>query len=251
MIHASAGLQAWHHDQVYIFRGAPHVTLAEAATVLNPEMTERQLRQIIHALGWKPARRPEGGRGHHATYPWQHISDLHQALLPFLQETPYALSGGVCPDEAPPRLPLLGEPLPMRRILMLFALPLAAVFAFAAPAYAGSAHFVDGTVTATRTGGTLTVSGKEAGLGNLDQVHIVASVTAACLNPGQQYPQAGNKETVTASGDFPVQNGKAYFSLDLAAVFQPSCSPPMTIVFSDVTVTDTTNNVTAVLPGLF
>jgi hypothetical protein len=139
----------------------------------------------------------------------------------------------------------------MRRILMLLAIPFAAVFAFAAPAYAGSAHFVDSTVTATRSGDTLTVSGKEAGLGDEPQVHIVVSATAACLNPGQQYPQAGNKETVTAAADIPVQNGKAYFSLDLAAVFQPSCSPPMSIVYGDVTVTDTTNGVTAVLPGPF
>jgi len=33
-------------------------------------------------------------------------------------------------------------------------------------AFAGGPHFVDGTVTATRTDNTLTVSGKEAGLGD-------------------------------------------------------------------------------------
>jgi hypothetical protein len=66
--------------------GTPHVTLAEAATVLNPPLTERQLRAIIAALGWKPAWHARGGRGNHATYPWQHISDLHQALLPFLRK---------------------------------------------------------------------------------------------------------------------------------------------------------------------
>jgi hypothetical protein len=139
----------------------------------------------------------------------------------------------------------------MRRILMLLAIPLAAVFAFVTPAFAGSAHFVDSTVTAIRSGDTLTVNGKEAGLGGEAQVRIVVSATAACLNPGQQFPQAGNKETVTAAGDFPVQNGKAYFTLDLVPVFQPSCSPPMTVVYGDVTVTDTTNGVTAVLPGPF
>ena len=139
----------------------------------------------------------------------------------------------------------------MRRVLTLLAIPFAAVFTMAAPALAGSAHYVDGTVTASRTGDTLTVSGKEAGLGNLDQVHVVASVTAACLNPGGNYPQAANKETVTAAGDFPVQNGKAYFALSLTAVFQPSCSPPMSVVFSDVTVTDTTNGITTTLAGPF
>jgi hypothetical protein len=139
----------------------------------------------------------------------------------------------------------------MHRILVLLAVPFLALIATATPALAGSAHFVDSTVTATRSGDTLTVTGKEAGLGDELQVHIVVSATAACLNPGQQYPQAGNKETVTASADEPVQNGKALFSLDLTAVFQPSCSPPMSLVFGDVTVTDTTNGITTTLPGTF
>jgi hypothetical protein len=137
----------------------------------------------------------------------------------------------------------------MRRILMLLAISLAALTMTAAPAFAGSAHYV--SVSAVRTGDTLTVSGKEAGLGNLAQVHIVATATAQCVNPGGNNPSAGNKETVTAAGDFPVQNGHAVFSLDLAAVFQPSCSPPMAVVFSDVSVTDTTNDVTTTLPGPF
>jgi hypothetical protein len=38
-----------------------------------------------------------------------------------------------------------------------------------------------------------------------------------------------------------VQNGKAEFSL--TATFQPACSPPMTVEFRDVTVTDTTNGI--------
>ena len=38
--------------------------------------------------------------------------------------------------------------------------------------FAGNPHFI--SVTATRSGDTLTVSGKEVGLGNETQVHIVA-----------------------------------------------------------------------------
>jgi hypothetical protein len=91
------------------------------------------------------------------------------------------------------------------------------------------------------------VSGKEAGLGDETQITVEASVVAACLNPGQQFPQATNKETVTASADVPVQNGKALFSLDLVAVFQPSCSPPMSVVFGAVTVTDVTNGISVTL----
>jgi hypothetical protein len=139
----------------------------------------------------------------------------------------------------------------MRRFTLAALLALA-MMALAVPAaWAGSPHFVDDSVTATRTGNSLTVSGKEAGLGNEDQVHIEVSATAACLNPGQNFPQAANKQTVTAAGDFPVQNGKANFSLTLTATFQPKCSPPMTVVFGDVTVTDTTNGISTTLPGTF
>ena len=62
------------------------LTLAEAAAVLEPAITEAQLRQIVTALGWKPAGwRRRTGRGH----PWPEydaarIIRLHAALLPFL-----------------------------------------------------------------------------------------------------------------------------------------------------------------------
>jgi flagellar capping protein FliD len=138
-----------------------------------------------------------------------------------------------------------------RRILTTLALAAALLAAIVVPAYAGSPHFVDDQLTATRTGDTLTVSGKEAGLGDETQITVEASATAACLNPGDNFPQAANKESVTASAVVPVQNGKAYFSLDLVATFQPSCSPPMTVVFGDVTVTDTTNGISTTLSGLF
>lgn len=95
------------------------------------------------------------------------------------------------------------------------------------------------------------MSGKEAGLGNLEQVHIVVEVTAACLNRGEKFPQAANKESFSAGDDFPVQNGKADFSLTVTATFQPKCSPPMTVVFGDVTVTDTTNGISKTFPGTF
>jgi hypothetical protein len=119
----------------------------------------------------------------------------------------------------------------------------AVVLAFAEPALAGSPHFVDDTVTVTKSGNTLTVSGKEAGLGDEDQVHITVEATASCINPGNNKPQAANKETFSAEGDFPVQNGKANFSLTLTATFDPSCSPPMTVQWTDITVTDVTNGI--------
>ncbi len=63
-------------------------TIAEAVTILNPPMTERQLRQIIGALGWKPAGyRHDGRPGHpHPVYDSARIMGLHAALLPFMGE---------------------------------------------------------------------------------------------------------------------------------------------------------------------
>jgi hypothetical protein len=99
----------------------------------------------------------------------------------------------------------------------------------------------------TTSGNTLTVSGKEAGLGDEAQIHVELTATALCINGGGNHPKATNKASVTASGDFPVQNGKAEFTLTGTAVFQPSCDPPMTVTFTDITVTDTTNGLTAKL----
>jgi hypothetical protein len=130
----------------------------------------------------------------------------------------------------------------MRRLtFVVVALSAAAI---AVPvAWAGSPHFVSNTVTATRTDDSLIVSGKEAGLGDEAQVHIVVTATAECINGGGNHPKAVNKESVSAAGDFPVQNGKAEFSLTLTATFQPACSPPMTVRFTNVTVTDETNGI--------
>jgi hypothetical protein len=139
----------------------------------------------------------------------------------------------------------------MRRLLVLvmagFFLSLIAVPA----AYAGSPHFVNNAFTVERTDNTLTVSGKEAGLGDEAQIHVVLTATALCINPGGHHPKAVNKESLTAEGDFPVQNGKADFTLSVTATFQPECSPPMTVEFTDITVTDTTNNLTKTIPGTF
>jgi hypothetical protein len=97
----------------------------------------------------------------------------------------------------------------------------------------------------------LTVSGKEAGLGNEEQVHVVVTATALCINGGGKHPKAVNKASVSAEGTFPVQNGKADFTLSVTATFQPSCSPPMTVQFTDVTVTDTTSGISVNLTGTF
>ena len=137
----------------------------------------------------------------------------------------------------------------MRRLIPM-VLVLAAGAVAAPIAWAGSPHFV-GAVSATRTGNSLTVSGKEAGLGNEEQVHIVLSATAACVNKGEKNPGAANKHSVSAEKNEPVQNGQANFSLTVTATFKPECAPPMTVQFTNVTVSDTTNNLSKSLPGIF
>jgi len=116
---------------------------------------------------------------------------------------------------------------------MRFLSILALLVLLAVPAMAGSAHFV-GTPQMTISGDLLAVSGKVAGLGNVPQIHVVLSADAACVNRGGQNPEAENKDTFMVEGDFPVQNGKSLFLLALEATFQPSCAPPMHVVWSDV-----------------
>jgi hypothetical protein len=133
----------------------------------------------------------------------------------------------------------------MRRILATVALAAGLLAATMPAALAGSPHFVNDQTALTQDGNTLTVTGKEAGLGDELQVHLVLSADAACVNPGDNKPRAENKGATLAEGTFPVQNGKAYFTLSGTATFDPSapCPEPMTIVYSNVVITDTTNNI--------
>lgn len=98
---------------------------------------------------------------------------------------------------------------------------------------AGNAHFV-GQPQISTSGGTLTVSGKVAGLGNIDQIQVDITADAECVNRGNKNPEAANKTSVALGGQVPVQNGKANFSFSGSANFSPNCSPPMRVVFSNV-----------------
>jgi hypothetical protein len=116
-------------------------------------------------------------------------------------------------------------------------------------AIAGSAHFV-GTPTITTTSNSVTVAGKIAGLGNVPQINVAITGDAQCVNPGSNKPKAGNKQSVAANDDFPVQNGKADFNVTATVSFQPDCTPPMTVEFSNlaITVTDPDGNVLLTFP---
>lgn len=116
-------------------------------------------------------------------------------------------------------------------------------------AWAGNPHFV-GAPVATISGAageTLTVSAKEAGLGDEAQIHVVLTATASCINGGGNHPKAVNKASFSAAADEPVQNGKADYAISVTATFQPDCSPPMTVVWSEIVLTDTTNGLTVAL----
>jgi len=114
----------------------------------------------------------------------------------------------------------------------------AMVMAFVAGIVAGNAHFV-GVPQVAVNGDSLVASGKVAGLGNVPQIDVTLSADAACVNRGGNKPSAENKQSFNAAGSFPVQNGKALFALDLEAVFQPSCTPPMRVEWSNVSLTVT------------
>jgi hypothetical protein len=124
----------------------------------------------------------------------------------------------------------------MRRRAVLMLAVLGTVWAVAGPAWAGSPHPV-GTPTLTRAGDALTVAGKVAGLGDETQISVVLTADVACVNPGNNEPQAENKGAVIASRTFPVQNGKATFTLTGTGVTDPACSPPMRLVYRNVVVT--------------
>ena len=49
--------------------------------------------------------------------------------------------------------------------------------------------------------------------------------------------KAENKGATIAEGDFQVQNGKDNFSVTGTGTTSPDCSPPMTLVYSNVVVT--------------
>jgi hypothetical protein len=128
----------------------------------------------------------------------------------------------------------------MRRLLILITTSLLALLPTSITAFAGNPHFV-GTPTATISGAVVTASAKEAGLGDEAQIVAVLSGDAQCVNPGGNEPQAANKQSFSTSSVVPVQNGKADYSISLTATFQPNCSPPMSVVWSNLRLTDTTN----------
>jgi hypothetical protein len=153
----------------------------------------------------------------------------------------------------------------MRRLAVAFVLALALVAAMATSALAVSPHFV--SASAQLSGTNLVVSWKEAGLGTNQLISYTASadatVTYVCVNRGGGNPSASNKTTisgpVSASGTFSSgKNGNVTASLTLNPPGPGSFSCPSgqsleiaQVVYTNVAITDTTNNITEPIPGTF
>lgn len=153
----------------------------------------------------------------------------------------------------------------MKRLLVMLAAPLLVLLAFATPAYADSPHFV--RADASLSGANLVVSFKEAGLGTNQLITYVASAdgtaTYVCVNKGGGNPSAQNKTTVSgpvsATDTFNSgKNGSVTASLTLNPPGPGSFSCPKgqsrelaEAVYTNVAITDTTNNVTEPIPGTF
>src|SRR5215212_10675962 len=152
------------------------------------------------------------------------------------------------------------NPLMLRKV-MLLAAALAMVLAYAVPAFAQNEHFVRASGSVNNDG-SLTVSFKEAGLGtnqNIDYT-LTADATAiyVCVNRGGANPSASNKTAVagpvSASGTFNSgKNGQVTASLTVQPPPSDISCPPgqslelASVTYENVTLTDTTNNVSATL----
>jgi hypothetical protein len=135
----------------------------------------------------------------------------------------------------------------MKRIVVMFLAMMVGSVVLATPAWAGAPHFVDDTVQATIDGNSVTVVGKEAGLGDEAQITVTVTADAACINPGGNHPKAANKESFSTTEIVPVQNGKANFEITVTATFSPECVPPMSVAWSNITVFDETNGLSVSL----
>lgn len=132
----------------------------------------------------------------------------------------------------------------MNRKLVIPLFVIVALLFNVTAAFAGNPHFVGTPTVSPLNAPTVTVSVKEAGLGDESQIVATLSGTAECINGGGNHPKAVNKASFSTSATEPVQNGQASYTMTLTATFSPNCSPPMTVRWSNLTLTDTTNGLT-------
>ena len=174
-------------------------------------------------------------------------------------------------DQTPTRLPRR-----IRQLGLVVAAAAAVIAGLASPAYANNPHFKSASVslataaglgvTPTASTGTelpdLLYSWTEVGVGKPNVVYrleTVVTATFGCVNTGANHPKASNKVTITAPLQTTVDlaaddNGQITGSvvLDTSPVSPTgfSCPNGQTLValsatFTNNTITDTTNGVTA------
>jgi hypothetical protein len=143
----------------------------------------------------------------------------------------------------------------MRRFITTLLCVAAVAGLTATVALAGSPHFIKNATSVARSGNSLVADFKISGLGlTVTQVDVALQADAQCVNPGSKKPQASNKGTFSADGTFTVENGTAEGALTLTPTFQPDCTPPMTVQFSNVVLIATVDGqvvATANISGTF
>jgi hypothetical protein len=121
------------------------------------------------------------------------------------------------------------------------------------------AHFFSATGS-VGSSGALTVVWDEAGVGQQKVFYTLttdASATYACINGGGNHPKASNKQTFsgplgTPNTGFNPQNGRVQGSLSVGPLSNDGFACPSgqslvlaCVAYTNTTLTDTTNNVTA------
>ena len=150
----------------------------------------------------------------------------------------------------------------MKRRIATVALVFVAFALIAQQAFADSPHFIRASGSVNNDG-SLTVSFKEAGLGTNQNINYTltanGTATYVCVNKGGGNPSASNKTAVagpvTASGTFNSgKNGQVTASLTAQPPFRNIGCPPgqsqqlASAAYTDIVVTDTTNNETITAP---
>src|SRR5215213_2890133 len=153
----------------------------------------------------------------------------------------------------------------MRRVGIIAVLSMLLLAFAASAALAQNEHFIFARASLNNNG-TLTVSFKEAGLGTNQNITYTltadATATYVCVNRGGANPSAQNKTTVSgpvsATGTFNSgKNGQVTASLTVSPPPSDISCPPgqslelASVSYTNIVLTDTTNNVSIAVEGTF
>lgn len=151
----------------------------------------------------------------------------------------------------------------IRRVTVVGGLLAGLTALSAGPAFADAPKFQ--SVTAAKSGVNLVISFREIGLGNANITYratATGSAVYSCVNGGGSVPSDAKKTTVSgavrAGASFTPKNGVVNGSLTLTPPGPGTFSCPngqtrtlISASYSNVSLTDTTNNVSATLSGTF